>query len=156
MSQYSAIRRPSVLPLSVLLDPALSVSASCIRCWLNELNCQVCLCRAVSGGVLYITGEATTSVTGSSTFGQGTVYIANSTFRDNQADIAVAPNSSSSAGASFTTYGTLQGGGGAIKFVGALLWIQHSVFDNNSASSLGGGILYQRSCTPVCSSDKNH
>lgn len=112
-------------------------------------------CRAVTGGVLQMLGEASTSGTSSSSFGQGIAYIANCTFSDNHADVPVEnPSQKSTAvtGAS-PSFDTLQASGGVIHFLGAMLWIQHSAFRVNTAGKLGGAIMYQRSCTQVGESD---
>ena len=105
--------------------------------------------RAVSGGAVHVSGEASASTTGTSSIGIGILYIAYSDFTDNQVNASYSDGWSSSSSTAATTYGTLLGSGGVINFIGAWLWVQHSTFTSNAASTLGGALMFQRSCPPV-------
>ena len=106
---------------------------------------SVCvLCRAVSGAVLHIISEDSNQ--GPSGSSQKIAYIGNSTFTNNHADAFVGPDSSVSA---LATFSSLQGTGGVISFFGTILWIQHSVFQDNSAGTLGGVMMVQQWCLSV-------
>lgn len=110
----------------------------------------IALFRALSGGVVHVPGKAATGTTGSPSYGTTVLYIANCTFTSNQADAS----SSEALNTVSATYGTLAGCGGAVNFIGAALWIQHSTFTDNGATTLGGALMYQQSCPPVSSTSK--
>ena len=107
------------------------------------MSASVCmLCRAVSGAVLHIVSEDSNQ--GPSGSSQKIAYIGNSTFTDNHADA-----SADSSVSALATFSSLQGTGGVISFFGSILWIQHSVFQDNSAGTLGGVMMVQQWCLSV-------
>lgn len=93
---------------------------------------RLVLCSAVSGAVLHMQAEALSLTSGSSSFGQSVVYIANSSFTDNHANTSVLSDGSNTSVAAASSFNILQGAGGKVY---VFVWCEFCLVDNDAISA---------------------